>query len=207
MMLIELFAPRGALDDSRRHHVAQRLVTDVMAAEDARGMEEAAARARTLCHAVVHEPDAWSVGGGPIDQPHYLVRVTLPARHLTDAMRAELVTRITRVLAENETDPDRPYREPTAWVYVIEVPDGNMGAFGRVLRLTDLMGLVLDRGHTTRDGHDTAATAAGTSIDPICGMHVTLTDQTLTLEHDGTTYAFCSGGCREVFSARIAAPS
>jgi YHS domain-containing protein/phenylpyruvate tautomerase PptA (4-oxalocrotonate tautomerase family) len=208
MLLIELFTPRGALDESRRRHVAQRLVTAVMSAPDASGMEEAVQRGRALCHAVVHEPEAWSVGGAPVDPndpPRYFVRVSLPARHLTDAMRADLVARITRVLAESDQDPDRPYREPAAWVHLIEVPDGNIGAFGRVLRLTDLMGMVLNGERaTTDDGPDAATTGAGTEVDPVCGMHVTLTDEALTLEHDGITYAFCSGGCREVFAARIA---
>ena len=32
-------------------------------------------------------------------------------------------------------------------------------------------------------------------IDPVCGMEVDTTSTDLKLEHDGTTYWFCSRGC------------
>ena len=36
------------------------------------------------------------------------------------------------------------------------------------------------------------------AIDPVCGMEVEIstTPPALTFEHDGTTYYFCSRGCR-----------
>jgi Cu+-exporting ATPase len=33
------------------------------------------------------------------------------------------------------------------------------------------------------------------AIDPVCGMEVDTTTSELKLEHDGTTYWFCSRGC------------
>jgi YHS domain-containing protein len=33
------------------------------------------------------------------------------------------------------------------------------------------------------------------AIDPVCGMEVDTATSTLSLEHDGTTYWFCSKGC------------
>lgn len=208
MLFIELFAPRGALDEPRRRELSQRLVTEVMSAPDAPvSMEEAVERSRALTRAVVREPDAWSVGGRPVDAegaPCYLVRVSLPARHCTDAMRAELVTRVTNVLAEVDEDPRRAYREPVVWVHMIEVADGNMGAFGRVLRLADLMKIVLDDGHGPAEGGGVAeGSSAPSAVDPICGMDVALTGAPISLTHDGTTYVFCSGGCREVVAARL----
>jgi YHS domain-containing protein len=32
-------------------------------------------------------------------------------------------------------------------------------------------------------------------IDPVCGMEVDTSTSLLSLEHDGTTYWFCSKGC------------
>ena len=34
-----------------------------------------------------------------------------------------------------------------------------------------------------------------TEIDPVCGMEVDTSTSQLSLEHDGTTYWFCSRGC------------
>ena len=40
-----------------------------------------------------------------------------------------------------------------------------------------------------------------TAIDPVCGMSVDPTAGKPSLEHDGTTYWFCSNGCRTKFEA------
>jgi Cu+-exporting ATPase len=34
-----------------------------------------------------------------------------------------------------------------------------------------------------------------TQIDPVCGMEVDIENASNTIEHDGTTYYFCSRGC------------
>jgi xanthine dehydrogenase accessory factor len=41
-------------------------------------------------------------------------------------------------------------------------------------------------------------------VDPICGMSVLLTPDTPYLEVDGTTYWFCSPGCRDAYAAQVA---
>ena len=38
-----------------------------------------------------------------------------------------------------------------------------------------------------------------TTIDPVCGMTVDPLTATEKLEHAGTTYYFCSSGCRSAF--------
>jgi Cu+-exporting ATPase len=46
--------------------------------------------------------------------------------------------------------------------------------------------------------HDTSA-SAGQALDPVCGMTVDMEDagsRHLTAEHEGTTYYFCSRGCK-----------
>lgn len=209
MLFIELFAPKGALSEARRRRLSGRLVTEVMDAPDApEALAGAIERGRALSQAVVHEPEAWSVGGreaDPTDAPRYVVRVGVPAGHLTDGMRAELVSRVTRVLSEADEDPQRPHREPTVWVYLVEIPDGNMGAFGRVMRLADIMKMVVDpEPEPAGRGGPADEPAADTAVDPVCGMSVALTDTTITLERDGKTHAFCCGGCRDVFAARHA---
>jgi YHS domain-containing protein/phenylpyruvate tautomerase PptA (4-oxalocrotonate tautomerase family) len=115
-------------------------------------------------------------------------------------MRADIVARITRVLAEVQDDPQRLYQEAEAWVHIIEVPDGNLGAFGQIMSTANLVRLVVDPGYKAALTHRPAALPAReTVIDPICGMTVQLTDSAITLEDDGVLYGFCSPGCRDVF--------
>lgn len=212
MLFIELFVPRGTLSIHQRRALSGRLIDEVMRAPDAPAtLDDAIARGRALAQAVVQESDAWSSGGqvvGPPDGARYVVRVTLPAGHLTDGMRAELITRITQVVAAIDDQPGRLEREPRLWIYLAEVPDGNMGSLGRVLRLGDLMNVLLRPDDApANEPVAAAAAAANSAIDPVCGMPVALTDTAITLAHDGTTYAFCCGGCRDVFIARRGAPA
>lgn len=198
MMFIELFVPRGSLSPERRRRVAERLVTEVMSEESAPPAVIEASLA--LSHVVVHEPDTWMVGGRslePTEAPRYLVRVSVPNAWRKE-MSEHVISRVTRVLAEADDDPHRLYREPHAWVHVVGVPEGSMGAFGHVMGSTDIVKMVT---RPFREAEvSTADPPPGTAIDPICGMSVTLAEATITLAHDGTEYAFCSAACRRVFS-------
>jgi xanthine dehydrogenase accessory factor len=46
--------------------------------------------------------------------------------------------------------------------------------------------------------------AAGTAVDPVCGMEVTAAEPSPHVERDGRTVWFCSEGCREQFEANVA---
>ena len=53
--------------------------------------------------------------------------------------------------------------------------------------------------------HDAvAAGAAGTAIDPVCGMSVVMATAKHTHDHGGTTYYFCNPRCKERFAAEPA---
>jgi xanthine dehydrogenase accessory factor len=54
-------------------------------------------------------------------------------------------------------------------------------------------------------GEDAAETAAGTAIDPVCGMSVAMVDSSLHLDHDGVRVWFCGTGCLRAFAADPAA--
>jgi hypothetical protein len=62
---------------------------------------------------------------------------------LTDEVRADYVSTITRVLAETDEDSERFYREPDAWVHIIDVPEGSFGALGRAMRNADIIKMVI----------------------------------------------------------------
>jgi len=140
MPFVELFAPKGSLDTERGRRATGALVSEVMKAEGAPDTQAA----MDISWLVVTEPDAWFVGGEEVtaEPPRYVVRVSVPAGSLNDAKRADMVERVTRVLAEVDDDPERLYQTPAAWVHITEVPEGNWGAFGRVVGFKDIVSFV-----------------------------------------------------------------
>lgn len=198
MMFVELFAPKGALGPEQRQRVAERLATEVMREESAPPAVIEASLA--ISHVVVHEPDTWLIGGRPVESteaPRYLVRVSVPNAWRKE-MSEHVISRVTRVLADVDDDPHRLYREPHAWVHVVGVPEGSMGSLGQVMGSTEIIKMITKSFRAS--DVPTRSPASGTAIDPICGMTVPLTDAAITLERDGTRYAFCSTGCRRVFA-------
>jgi YHS domain-containing protein/phenylpyruvate tautomerase PptA (4-oxalocrotonate tautomerase family) len=201
MTLIELFIPNGSLVSAHRRRLSHRLVTELVAAPGA--PPDLVERGRAITSVVVHEPSHWSVGGRDVeatDPPRYVVRVTVPAGHLNDGTRAEIVTRITRVLADGDDNPARLFEQPDAWVHLIEVPDGNIGAYGQILPTDAITNFVV---HGKSPGRSARTDDAGpaTTIDPICGMTVSLTDNAITLQRTGVTYGFCTPACRDIFAS------
>lgn len=205
MTLIELFAPKGALNDDEQKSVGERLVTELMSSP--RAPAEVIERTRGLTWVMVHEPALWTVSGRAIasgEPARFLVRVTVSAGHLTDGMRAEMIKRLTRVLAEHVPDPQRLYQRPDAWIQIVELPDGNAGTFGRVVRTADLMRLVMT-GALPETAEATAPDPHASAVDPICGMTVERSPSAIALEHEGMRHLFCSEGCRKLFAAQVAA--
>ncbi len=203
MMFIELFVPKGTLSEEQRRRLSERLITEFMTGEEEQSAPSGVIEAnRAIQQVVIHEPDTWIVGGKPIapnEPPRYLVRVSIPASWRKQ-MSAEVISRVTRVLAETEPNPQRLYQEPVAWVHVIGVPEGGYGTFGKALEGTDLIKMITKPYRESPEREALIKSAPpGTPIDPICGMSVPLSDSALTLEHEGTIYAFCSAGCRQVF--------
>jgi phenylpyruvate tautomerase PptA (4-oxalocrotonate tautomerase family) len=137
MPFVELFAPKGSLDTEKGRRAKSALVSEVMLAEGAPDTQAA----RDISWLVVTEPDAWFVGGEPIgaEPPRFVVRVSVPAGSLDDGKRRDMIQRITRVLADADDEPGRLYDTPAAWVHINEVPEGNWGAFGRPVGLSDVI--------------------------------------------------------------------
>src|SRR5689334_19573960 len=61
MILIELFAPAGVLDQAQREEVGRRLVDALMGTEDSHA-QAVMDSARALTQVLVHEPAAWITG-------------------------------------------------------------------------------------------------------------------------------------------------
>lgn len=203
MNLVELFAPKDSLNEAQRQLLGELLVTEMISVEGAPA--EMVERARHMTWLLIHQPETWTVGGRRVtatDSPRFLVRVTMPGGDLDDAMRGELISRATRVISEVVGDPDRFYKEPLVWVQISEVPDGNLGVFGHVVRTKDILELVL-HGKIPEQGAGIARSACS-AVDPICGMTIPLTSEAIVVEQDGSEVAFCSTACRDMFQAKRA---
>ncbi|MEV6278683.1 hypothetical protein [Nocardia sp. NPDC051832] len=141
MPFVELFVPKDSLDQERREQIGGKLVSEVMLAEGAPDTEAA----RAISWLVVNEIDAWFVGGRRLpagEKPRYVVRVGVPAGSMNDDKRRDIVARVTRVLAEADEDPARFTEAGSAWVHINEIPEGNWGARGEIVRIEDIVALV-----------------------------------------------------------------
>jgi xanthine dehydrogenase accessory factor len=52
-----------------------------------------------------------------------------------------------------------------------------------------------------RPASDASPLPTAEAVDPVCGMTVAVTEETLSAEHGGTTYFFCAAHCRKRFLA------
>lgn len=208
MMFIELFAPRGLLSAEQRDDLARRLVADFVSVEEAAGSPpEVLEAGRRMWQAVVHEPVAWTIGGRDVggDEPHYLVRVSV-LEAWREAMSAEIVPRVTRIVAATHDEPGRFTAEPLVWVEVVGIPEGGVGCFGRPMSSTDVVRRMTAPFRDAPDREERLA-AAGPDhgVDPVCGMTVPLAHASITFDADDGTVVFCSEGCRDVYVEDLAA--
>ena len=209
MMFLELFVPRGTYEDEQLRRLAEsltmkRLLTHVDAIRDVLGAGEQSSAnpgvldfMESINHVVVHEIGTWIVDGrtlGPAEPPRHVVRVYVPGPWRR-AMSPFLVAAITRALAQADPEPERCHREPCVEVHVLGVPEGGYGVFGRVVGESALLDMISDA------KTDTPADST-MLIDPVCGMAAS--DMVAILEHEGTTYGFCSPGCRRHFAGKLA---
>ena len=134
MPLMDLTFPAGALTANARATLAEQLTTVLLRAERAPDTEFF----RNITWLAVHELPAADVlaAGQPVGEATYRLEVTVPDGALSDRRKQELVAEATRVVSEaaglGEADGLR------VWVLIREVPDGNWGAGGQVVRFEQL---------------------------------------------------------------------
>jgi YHS domain-containing protein len=189
MMTIEVFTRRSTID---AEELGRRLLTELIAEESA--PKSVLDTAQALTNVLVHEPGTWVTNG---DEPRYLVRLTVPGSWNTKEFGEHMIPRITEILAATEEDPDRLLREPHCQVQIVGLKEHSVGTLGRVTTAADITRLMTS-GYRAAD--DERKPAPGMAIDPVCGMTVDLATATITVEQDGTLYAFCAPVCKKVFS-------
>lgn len=199
MFLVDITYPQGALDGAARTALASKLSTAILGG-DGDGVPEATMRrARAMTHVVFHPAESWTTGHGPLrdDSPApYLVTVTVP-----DAWRKDVSEHTIGAIRTALLDDD-PVGAPTraggdVWINVVGVRDGSIGLDGRPSTADDVV-LFMTEEH--RANPDVVELPDGVVADPICGMHVTLGPDAITLVHDGETLGFCSRGCRSSYA-------
>jgi len=135
MPLIDLTYPGGAFTPKARTALVDELTTVLLRAERAPNTEFF--RSITWVH--VHElpPDCVLAAGHPVQAPTFRIQVTIPEGALSERRKAELVAEATRVVLEAaRLESGDALR---VWVLINEVPDGNWGAGGQIVRFADLM--------------------------------------------------------------------
>jgi phenylpyruvate tautomerase PptA (4-oxalocrotonate tautomerase family) len=134
MPLMDLTYPAGAIDDAARAQLVDDLTTVLLRAE--RAPDTQFFRDITWVH--VHELPAEHVlaAGAPVQSPIFRVDVRIPEGALSDRRKQEFVGAATeKIMAAaglGEADALR------VWVLIHEVPDGNWGAGGQVIRFAQL---------------------------------------------------------------------
>ncbi|GAB1514589.1 YHS domain-containing protein [Actinophytocola sp. KF-1] len=196
-MTVEVFTRPGTFTAAEREHLGQALLTGLLTEEGA--PEAVLAKARALTNVLVHEPATWVTNG---DEPRYLVRLTVPGSWLGTSFGEHMIPKVTEVIAATEADAGRLYREPHCQVQIVGLKEHAVGTLGRVTTATDITRLMTDDYRAAGEQRDAAP---GTAIDPVCGMAVDLATAAITLDHDGTRYAFCAPVCKKVFSEELAA--
>lgn len=196
MMTIEVLVRKGATTAAQRTALGHALLTGLISEDGA--PDTVLNKARALTNVLVHEPEVWVTAD---DAPRYLVRLTVPGSWHSKDFGAYMIPRITEAIAATEPDPGRLYREPHCQVQIIGLKEHAVGTLGRVTTATDITRLITD---DYRASGAQQEAAPGTAIDPVCGMTVDLATATITLERDGTLYAFCAPVCKKVFSEETA---
>jgi phenylpyruvate tautomerase PptA (4-oxalocrotonate tautomerase family) len=134
MPLMDLTYPAGALSAATLDGLTEELTTVLLRAERAPDTD----LFRTITWLHVHElpPDAVRAAGRPVAEPVFRLDVTVPYGTLSDRRKQELVAEATRGISGaaglGGADALR------IWVMIHEVPDGNWGAGGQVIRFEQL---------------------------------------------------------------------
>jgi phenylpyruvate tautomerase PptA (4-oxalocrotonate tautomerase family) len=133
MPKLDLTIPADALADESQQELARELGATLLRWEGAPNTEFF----RSITWAHVHAIPAESIQTPDgVAEPHAVVEITIPAGALSERRKAGLVEEATKlVLDATGWGPDGGVR---VWTLIHEVPDGNWGAAGQVVRFEQL---------------------------------------------------------------------
>jgi phenylpyruvate tautomerase PptA (4-oxalocrotonate tautomerase family) len=137
MPLIDVTVPAGALERPVAERLLEELASTLLRWEGAPDTEFF----REITWVYLHEvaPGGLAVGGRPGGAPRFRVEVTVPEGALSARRKEGLVADVHALVAKAAGPGDvRPLH---VWTLVREVPEGNWGAGGEVVRFADLVRL------------------------------------------------------------------
>jgi phenylpyruvate tautomerase PptA (4-oxalocrotonate tautomerase family) len=139
MPMLDVYIPDQALPADAEKGLLRRLAEILIEHE---GADPSDPVARSLAKVWLHRPAAMLHAGETPSAPHYKVIASVPQGQLDNERTASAFAAITDAIlaAEGGRYDQDPLR---IWVIGNEIPDGNWGAGGRVVRLADIAGAVL----------------------------------------------------------------
>ncbi|MBV9090611.1 MAG: hypothetical protein JO044_12025 [Mycobacteriaceae bacterium] len=145
--MLDVYIPEQALPAETEKQLLRQLAEILIEHE---GADPSDPVARSLAKVWLHRPAAMLHAGETPSAPHYKVIASVPAGQLDDARTASAFAAITNAIlaAEGGRYDQDPLR---IWVIGNEIPDGNWGAGGRVVRLADIAAAVLRDPQKGRD--------------------------------------------------------
>ena len=147
MPMLDVYIPEGAFIAEVEEALIARL-TDLLLVHE--GVKPDNPRARALAWVWVHRPSQVFVGARPADRPRYKLVPQVPEGQYNDERRAALLAEATEAVLDAEEAMGRSRDPAVVWAFPTEIPDGNWGAGGRIVRLDDIAGHVLgspEKGH------------------------------------------------------------
>ena len=134
MPIMDLTYPVGTFAPEARTELVDQLTTTLLRAERAPDTEFF----RNITWVYVHELPEGTVlaAGRPVEQPTFRLQVTVPEGALSERRKAELVSEATRTISAAAGIDEAGLLR--VWVLIHEVPEGNWGAAGNVIRFQQL---------------------------------------------------------------------
>jgi phenylpyruvate tautomerase PptA (4-oxalocrotonate tautomerase family) len=132
--LIDLTMPAGTLDAEARGDLVRKLGSTLLRWEGAPDTDFF----KSIMWVHVHElpGEAVTAAGVAVTEPHFRLDVTVPEGALSERRKEGAVKELTEaVLEAAELDDSAGLR---VWVLVHEVPEGNWGAAGQIVRFSRL---------------------------------------------------------------------
>jgi phenylpyruvate tautomerase PptA (4-oxalocrotonate tautomerase family) len=133
MPMLELTYPEGALRAGARSSLVEDLGETLLRWEGAPDTEFF----RQVTWVYLDERPAWAINraGAPAEPPVFRLAVTVPSGALSERRKAGFVEEATKLVLEAEGGDGDSQR---VWVHIHEIPDGNWGALGQVIRFEQL---------------------------------------------------------------------
>ena len=138
MPMIELTLPENTLSQSDQNKLMKQLTNTLLKWEGA-PIDNAMAQAISWGFVDQKPAGTFYVGGAPIEEDHWRVKVTVPEGVFDDDKKAGLVKDVTEIIETVASDNAAGFR---CWCIIREVKDGNWGSDSKIFRRRDIVKMV-----------------------------------------------------------------